>query len=65
MLLERGNADRWQAHGHGSKLPFGYFVERDADLQIIRRPDNSFVAAFGAWGADPFEVEAAVWEDAD
>jgi len=31
----------------------------------VLRPDRSFVAAFGAAGADPFEVEAAVWEDAD
>ena len=49
----------------GSKLPFGYRVERDADLLILRRPDCSFVAAFSAMGVDPFEVEAAVWEDAD
>jgi len=63
MLLERGNADGW--HGRGSKLPSGYFVERDADLLILRRPDNSFVAAFGAGAADPFDVEAAIWEDAN
>jgi hypothetical protein len=45
--------------------PFGYYLERDADVLVVRRPDGSAVAAFGAWGADPFEVEAAVWEDAD
>lgn len=32
---------------------------------ILRRPDGSFVAAFAADEADPFEVELAVWEDAD
>ena len=47
------------------KLPFGYYLERDADLLILRRPDGSFVAAFNALGADLFEVELAVWEDAD
>ena len=47
------------------KLPFGYYLERDADLLAVRRPDGSFVAAFHALGADPFEVELAVWEDAD
>jgi hypothetical protein len=29
------------------------------------RSDGSFVAAFSAVGADPFEVELTVWEDAD
>jgi len=47
------------------KLPFGYYLELDADLLILRRPDGSFVAAFNAVGADLFEVELAVWEDAD
>jgi hypothetical protein len=32
---------------------------------MLRRPDSSSVVTFGAMGADPFEVEAAVWEDAD
>lgn len=61
MLKDRGSAERWQ----GSDLPFGYHVERGADMLVLRRPDGSFVAAFEAWGADPFEIEAAVWEDAD
>ena len=47
------------------KLPFGYYLDRNADLLILRRPDGSFVAAFNAVGADLFEVELAVWEDAD
>jgi hypothetical protein len=46
-------------------LPFGYHLERDADLLVLRRFDGSFVAAFSAVGADPFEVELALWEDAD
>lgn len=28
-------------------------------------PDGSFVVAFAAGDADPFEVEFAVWEGAD
>ncbi len=41
--------------GHGSKdehggfgLPFGYHLEREDDLLILRRGDGSDVAAFGA-----------------
>ncbi len=52
--------------GHnGFWLPFGYHLERDADLLVLRRSDGSFVAAFSAVGADLFEVELTVWEDAD
>ena len=52
--------------GHvGLRLPFGYHLERDDDLLILRRADGSYVAAFGAVGLDLFEVELAVWEDAD
>ena len=52
--------------GHdGLGLPFGYHLERDDDLLILRRADSSRVAAFGAVGLDFFEVELAVWEDAD
>jgi len=49
----------------GFWLPFGYHLERDADLVILRRSDGAFLAAFSAVGADPFEVELMVWEDAD
>jgi hypothetical protein len=49
----------------GFELPFGYFLERDADLLVLRRSDGSFVAAFSTLGADPFEVELMAWEDAD
>ena len=52
--------------GHnGFWLPFGYHLERDADLLVLRRSDGSFVAAFSAVGADLFEVELRVWEVAD
>jgi hypothetical protein len=50
---------------NGYWLPFGYYLERDADLLILRRSDDSLVAAFNAEGVDPFEVELAVWADAD
>jgi hypothetical protein len=49
----------------GFWLPFGYYLERDADLLILRRSDDSLVAEFGAEGVDLFEVELAVWADAD
>ena len=49
----------------GLGLPFGYRLERSDDLLILRRADGSDVAAFGAVGLDPFEVELVVWEDAD
>jgi hypothetical protein len=49
----------------GLGLPFGYHLERDDDLLILRRADGSDVAAFGAVGLDLFEVELVVWEDAD
>jgi hypothetical protein len=49
----------------GFNLPFGYYLELDADLLMLRRSDDSFVAAFSVWSADLFEVQLAVWEDAD
>jgi hypothetical protein len=61
MYVVRERADEQEQ----PKLPFGYYLDRDADLLILRRPDGSFVAAFNAVGADLFEVELAVWEDAD
>jgi hypothetical protein len=52
--------------GHdGFELPFGYYLERDADLLVLRRSDGSFAAAFNVRGVSLFEVELAVWEDAD
>jgi hypothetical protein len=61
MLSERKSTDKLKA----SKLPFGYYLERVANLLILRRSDSSFVAAFSARGADPFDIELSVWEDAD
>jgi hypothetical protein len=49
----------------GSTLPFGYYVEREPDVLLLRRPDDTLVAAFSARGVDSFEVELTVWEDAD
>jgi hypothetical protein len=46
-------------------LQFGYYLESDADLLILRRSDSSLVAEFSAEGMDYFEVELAVWADAD
>ena len=52
--------------GHdGFELPFGYYLERDADLLVLRRSDGSFAAAFDVRDVSLFEVELAVWEDAD
>ena len=60
MLVEHEGKD-----GHkGFTLPFGYHLQCDADLLIVRRSDGSFVAAYSARNVDPFEVECAVWEDA-
>ena len=50
---------------NGFSLPFGYYLERDADLLILRRSDDSLVVEFSAEGVDFFEVELAVWADAD
>ena len=63
MLVRRGNGYRWR--GQDFELPFGYHVEHRGDLLVLLRPNQSLVAAFSAMGPDPFEVEAAVWEDAD
>lgn len=59
--MGRESADEHSGFG----LPFGYYLELDDELLIVRRPDRSVVAEFGAVGVDPFEVELAVWEDAD
>ena len=61
MLLGHGPIDELI----GLELPFGYYLERDGTLLILRRSEGSFVAAFKARGVDPFEVEFAVWADAD
>jgi hypothetical protein len=61
MLVERESADERGRF----KLPFGYYLEYDSDLLILRRSDSAFVAAFRAANVDLFEVELRVWEDAD
>ena len=61
MLLQHGKRDE----PDGVELPFGYYLERDGTLLILRRSGGAFVAAFSARGLDLFEVEFAVWEDAD
>jgi hypothetical protein len=61
MLVGHENIDEH----NGVRLPFGYYLQRDLDLLILHRPDGSGVAAFGAVVVDLFEVELAVWEDAD
>jgi hypothetical protein len=46
-------------------LQLGYYLEPDGDLLILRRSDGSFLAVFSAVGAEPFDEELTVWEDAD
>jgi hypothetical protein len=61
LLVEQESRDGQD----GFWLPFGYYLEREADLLILRRSDDSLVAEFRAEGVDLFEVEFAVWADAD
>jgi len=61
MLVGHDSLDEYS----GFWLPFGYHLEPDVDLLIMRRSNGSFVAAFSAVGADLFEVELMAWEDAD
>jgi hypothetical protein len=54
----------WEAHMAGKlNLPPGYWVELDADLLELRRPDGSLVAAFSARGATPAEVTRTAEEE--
>ena len=56
---------RERTNGHEEfELPFGYYLERDAELLVLRRSAGSFVAAFDVGSVSLFEVELAVWEDA-
>jgi hypothetical protein len=64
--MAEADSEHGKTGGHdGFGLPFGYHLERHDDLLILRRADGSDVAAFGAVGLDLFEVELAVWEEAD
>jgi len=56
--------ERTDGHG-GIELPFGYYLECDADLLVLRRSDGSCAAVFNISGVSLFEVELAVREDAD
>jgi hypothetical protein len=56
--------ERIESH-KSSTLPFGYYVEREPDVLLLRRPDDTLVVAFRAKDVDLFEVELTVWEDAD
>jgi hypothetical protein len=44
-------------------LPPSYYVELDADLLELHRPDGSLVAAFSARGTAPAEVVSTAQED--
>ena len=61
MFLEHETIDELNV----LELPFGYYLECDGTLLILRRSEGDFVAAFSARGVDLFEVEFTVWEDAD
>jgi hypothetical protein len=61
VLVGHGSIDESNDFG----LPFGYYLQRDGDLLVLRRADGSDVVSFGAVDLDLFEVELAVWEDAD
>ena len=60
----RPERKRIESH-KSSTLPFGYYVESEPDVLLLRRPDDTLVTAFRARDVDLFEVELAVWEDAD
>lgn len=45
-------------------LPPGYWIEHDATLVVLHRPDGSVVAAFNPMDADPEEIAAEAWGDA-
>lgn len=47
-------------------LPPSYWLEYDADLILLRRPPGGgMVGAFSVRGADPVEIAATAWEDAE
>jgi hypothetical protein len=65
MYAFSGRVNAQENEQERSKLPFGYYLEPDADVLTLRRSDGVFVATFNAVGVDFFEVEVAVWEDAE
>ncbi len=44
------------------ELPTGYYLERDPDILILRRPDGAMAGAFSARGAAPEAVQQTVEE---
>jgi DNA-binding SARP family transcriptional activator len=50
--------------GSSLKLPTGYYMERDADVLVLRRLDGSMIGAFSARGAAPEAVLGAIEEAA-
>ena len=46
------------------RLAAGYWIEHDATMIVLHRPDGSVVAAFNPMGADPEEIAAEAWGDA-
>jgi hypothetical protein len=49
---------------HRTRLLADYWIEWDADILVLHRPDDSTVAAFSAGGVDPAEIERMAKEDA-
>ena len=45
-------------------LPPGYWLEHDATLIVLHRPDDSVVAAYNPMTADPAQIAAEAWADA-
>ena len=45
------------------RLPQGYYLEKDPDIWMLRRPDGRSVAAFSARGVVAETIESAAWED--
>ncbi len=45
-----------------TRLPGGYYLERDPDVLVLRRVDGSLVAAFSSRGAEPEAIRRAVEE---
>ena len=46
-------------------LPAGYWIESDADVLVLHRPDGSIVATFSARGADLNEIERVARKDGE
>ena len=45
------------------RLPQGYYLEKDPDIWMLRRPDGRSVASFSARGVVAETIESAAWED--